>query len=110
MSSTMQFRIDPLERELITRAAEREGISASDLIRRSIRNEIAANPRGRIVVDVNPVVSDQLLDTAARLGHYPGAVVEALIRVHLDDIDEFDLDPTLRRTRAQQRAKELLNG
>lgn len=106
----MQFRVDPLERRLITRAADREGTSASELIRRSVRNEISANPRGRLVVDVNPILAGRLLDTAARLGHYPGEVVEALIRDHLDSIDEFDLNPELRRAKARLRAKELLNG
>lgn len=110
MSDTIQFRVDPLEGRLIRRAAERDNESASELIRRAIRREIDAPPRGRLYLDVSPHLASALLDKAARMGYRSGQLVEALIRDHLDDLDEFDLDPELRRARARQRAKELLNG
>lgn len=109
-SATIQFRTDTLEKRLIERAAEREGISASELIRTAVRRELGTTQGGQLNLRVNPRLANDLLNKAARMGRNAGELVEVLIRDHLDEIGEADVDPELRRFIARRRAKELLNG
>lgn len=110
MGSTMQFRIDPLERELVERVARNRGVSASKLIRDSIRKEVGSSPRGQLHATLSPAIATSLLDKAARMGRTSDELVEALIRDHLDGLTSADLNDDERRARARERARELLNG
>jgi len=105
----MQFRIDPLERRLITTAAERAGEPVSELIRRAIRREIEAPPRGQVNLIIDPRLATELLDKAARMGRTSAELVEALIRDHLDDLSDERIDPESLADWARRRAKELLS-
>ena len=109
MSSTIQFRIDPLERRLITTAAERAGVPVSELIRRAIRREIEAPPRGQLNLILNPQLATDLLNKAAQMGRTSGELVEVLIRDHLDEVTEARIDPESRIEWAKRRAREILN-
>ena len=108
-SSTLQFRIDHLERRLVVTAAERNGEPVSDLIRRAIRREIEAPAGGRLNLLISPRLAAELLNKAAQLGTSSATVVEALIRDHLDAVTEARLDPESRIEWAKRRAREILN-
>lgn len=109
MSSTIQFRIDPLERRLVASAAERNGESTSDLIRRAVRREIETPVGGRLNLLISPRLATELLNKAAQLGTSSSEVVEALIRDHLDEVTEARIDPESRIEWAKRRAREILN-
>lgn len=110
MGDLIQFRIDPLEKQLLDRVSSREGIKTPDLCRRALRREIEAPPRGKLNLTLDPNTASDLLNAAARMGRRSEELVEALIRNHLADLTEEQVDPNLARQRAAQRARELLAG
>lgn len=109
MADLISFRLPAPERELVNRVAFREGINPSDLIRRALRHEIEAPPRGELHLRVDPELAGALLDKAARMGRRSDELVEVLLRDHLGDLTDERVDPDLRRARARDRAKELLS-
>jgi len=108
VSDTVQVRVEPLERELWERIARRRGSNLSELIRRAVRKELSI-PAGKRLDSSLPVarISD-LYDHSARLGITSDQLLEIVLRDHLDAVSPDDLDETARRTRARNRAKELL--
>jgi len=100
--------LSPLEAELVKRAAEREGISAAALMRRAIRSELSTAPRGKLNLSIDPNTATALLNKAARMGRRSEELVEALIRDHLDNLTDDQIDPQARIDRARSRARELL--
>lgn len=109
MGDSIRFRTDPLERQLIQRAAERQGVTVSELIRRSVARDIGTGPLGRLDLTISPRLAEDLLNAAARLGTEPGIVVEALIRDHLHEVTEERIDPEAFQDWVRRRAKELLS-
>lgn len=106
---TVQLRLDPLERALWERLAERRGTNLSELIRGAVRKELSVPDGRRLVASVSHERVVSLYDRAAELGITSDQLIEAVLRDHLAEVSEDDLDRSARRTRAQRRAKELLN-
>lgn len=108
--NTVQLRVDPLERALWERLADRRGINLSELIRRAVRKELSVPDGRRLVASVPHERIVNLYDRSAELGITSDQLLETVLRDHLGEVSDDDLDERARRTRAQKRAKELLNG
>lgn len=108
MGDVIQFRIDPLEKQMYERVAMARGESLSDFIRSALEREIESPAAGRLVLSIDPKLAMRLLDRAARMGKRSEELVAALLRDNLEGLRDSDVDPDLRMARARKRAEELL--
>lgn len=106
----IHLRVDSLERTLWERLAERRGLNLSETIRGAVRKELSIPDRRRLTASLPESRIIDLHNRAAELGIASDQVLEIVLRDHLGEVTEDDLDETARRTRARNRAKELLNG
>ena len=94
---------------MLERTAEREGVARAEVIDRALRAELQHPAGGRLYVRTSPGLNAALHNAAARLGVTTDQFVSALLRDHTETTTLEDVLPELRRKRARERAKALLN-
>lgn len=94
---------------VLSRQAEREGVAQAHIVDRALRSELQHPAGGKLYVKTSPGLNAALHNAAARLGVTTDQFVSALLRDHTESTTLEDVLPELRRKRARERAKALLN-